>query len=116
MKHHYQDLKIWQNSIELSYDVYKLIENFPQKYWSLADQLRRAIVSVPSNIAEWSGRWGKKEFAQFLWYARWSLWEVDTQLILAEKFQLIQKATLDTIRPRIEEIGKMISWLIHTLE
>ena len=87
MKDH-KDLDVWKQSIVLVEDIYALTKNFPsdEKY-GLSSQIKRAVVSVPSNIAEGAGRKGDKEFIQFLYIAMGSLSELETQLILANRLQ-----------------------------
>lgn len=82
----YKDLIVWQKSIDLVVEIYRLITKFPKaETYGLSDQLKRAAVSVPSNIAEGQSRKSEMEFYRFLCYARGSLAEVDTQLIIAQK-------------------------------
>ena len=74
--YHFEKLEIWQKAVNLVDEIYNVTENFPEKEkFALADQLRRATVSIPSNIAEGSGRNSKKEFIQFLSITRGSLYE-----------------------------------------
>ena len=83
----YRDLVVWQNSIKIAKAVYRLTEKFPKnETYALADQIRRAAVSVPSNIAEGQARKSPGDFRRFLYIALGSLAEVDTQLVLAQEF------------------------------
>jgi four helix bundle protein len=80
----YRELIVWQEGIKLAKAVYKLTEKFPrQETYALADQIRRAVVSVPSNIAEGQARKSTRDFRRFLHISLSSLAEVDTQLVLA---------------------------------
>jgi four helix bundle protein len=80
----YRDIKAWQKAIELVVEIYSCTRNFPrEKIYGLANQLRRAAVSVASNIAEGKGRRTDKEFLLFLHHARGSVFEVETQLTIA---------------------------------
>ncbi|MFB6262913.1 MAG: four helix bundle protein [Bradymonadaceae bacterium] len=80
------DLKVWQLGMRLARQVYAMTEEFPQsERYELASQLRRAATSVPSNIAEGSARRTDRDFLRFLYQARGSLVELDTQMHLAEK-------------------------------
>jgi len=82
----YRDLMVWQKAIELAVLAYRLTEGFPRReIYGLASQMRRAGVSVPSNIAEGYGRASRREYLQFLSIAQGSLKELETQTILAEK-------------------------------
>ena len=77
----FRDLRVWQQAIEMALAVYRGTERFPKhELYGLAQQMRRAAVSVPSNIAEGKGRWSDKEFRQFLFHARGSLLELETNL------------------------------------
>ena len=82
--HHYSDLIVWQKAMDLVVHVYEVTESFPQReVFGLTNQVRRAAVSIPSNIAEGQGRGTTKDFLHFLAIARGSLQEVETQLLLA---------------------------------
>jgi four helix bundle protein len=86
MKTTHKDLKIWQNSIQLVIEVYNLTRAFPkEELYGLSSQMRRAAISVPSNIAEGAARKNKTEYLQFLYISLGSLSELETQLIIAEK-------------------------------
>lgn len=81
---HYSDLIVWQKAMDLVVHVYEVTESFPQReVFGLTNQVRRAAVSIPSNIAEGQGRGTTKDFLHFLAIARGSLQEVETQLLLA---------------------------------
>ena len=95
----YKDLKIWIKGIELVELIYKVSNNFPRnEQYGLTGQLRRSAVSVPSNIAEGWGRGYNANFLQFIKIARGSLYEVETQLIIANKIQLINQEDFDLIQ------------------
>ena len=82
----HKDLKVWQESMDLVIQIYKLVENFPKhEIYGLSSQIRRAAVSIPSNIAEGAGRSGEKEFIRFLYIALGSLSEVETQLEISQR-------------------------------
>jgi four helix bundle protein len=112
----YQDLIVWQKSIELVKYCYDLTEIFPQReIYGLSQQLRRAAVSIPSNVAEGNGRESIKEYIYFLNISRGSLKEVETQLIISEKLGFIQKTQLAEILKKTDEIGRMLNSLIRSL-
>jgi four helix bundle protein len=93
MSSSYRDLRVWQKSMDLAEHVYRLTENFPRaEIYGLTSQLRRAAVSIPSNIAEGQGRTSKGEFRLFLGNARGSLLEVETQLMLANRMAYLNGA------------------------
>lgn len=111
MKDH-KDLDVWKQSMVLVEDIYTLTKNFPsdEKY-GLSSQIKRAVVSVPSNIAEGAGRKGDKEFIQFLYIAMGSLSELETQLILANRLQFTN--SVESYLSQIEKIKKMLFGLIR---
>ena len=93
---------VWQDSIQLAKVIYKLTEKFPKhETYALADQIRRAAVSVPSNIAEGQARKAPGDFRRFLHIALGSLAEVDTQLVLAQEFGYLQKSDVDELFEQI---------------
>jgi len=111
----HKDLKVWQEAMNLVVVIYEISENFPSKeIYGLTSQLRRASISVPSNIAEGAGRKGKKEFARFLYIALGSLSELETQLEIASRLTYMNEE--ETISQRIYFIRKMLSNLIKSLD
>lgn len=108
----YKNLDLWNLAMELVFDIYRLTGKFPahEKY-GLGDQLRRAAVSIPSNIAEGSARNTKKEFANFLYIAQGSLSELDTQIEIAKGLNYIDIDEYNAIEEKIDRIGKMITGL-----
>lgn len=110
----HKDLKVWQEAMGLVEDVYKLTAKFPKdEMFGLTSQLKRASISIPSNIAEGAGRRGKKEFQRFLYIALGSLSEVDTQLEIAIRLSFWKKD--DEVFKRIYFIKNMIVKLIASL-
>lgn len=112
-----EELQIWRDSINLAKIVYFMIinnEKFKRDYW-LRDQIQRCAVSVASNIAEWYNRWSDKEFLRFLYIARWSIWELKTQLIICKEIWYINEEELDNISQEIIKIHKMLNWFINKL-
>jgi len=116
MKTH-KDLEVWKKSIDLVTIIYELTKDFPkEEMYGLTNQIRRAAVSIPSNIAEGAARQSKKEFTQFLYVALGSAMEVETQLIISMNLGYIaQKKQLEIIN-EINSIGKMINGLITYLK
>lgn len=105
--HKYKDLKVWQKALELTKLIYGITRNFPtEEKFGLTNQIRRASVSIPSNIAEGAGRNSDKEFIQFLAIAAGSCYEVETQLIIA--IELKYTAEAEEVSKLIEEIQKML--------
>ena len=112
----YRDLSVWQKSMELTVESYKLVKLLPkEEIYALSDQIRRAAVSIPSNIAEGQSRSKTKEFIQFLSIARGSNSELFTQLLICEKVgYLTEKQTLYA-KSLSSEISKMLVSLINKL-
>lgn len=106
----FEKLDVWQKSRQLVVQVYKLLEKFPdEEKYALCDQLRRAVISVPSNIAEGSGRMAKKESIHFLEIAYGSLMEVYCQLQLAVDLDYISKEDFTQIKSLIYTVSKLLS-------
>jgi four helix bundle protein len=109
--HNFKELQIWKRSIDLAVDVYKLISHFPvEEKYGLTSQCRRSAVSIPSNIAEGSGRGTNKDFSRFLDISLGSSFELETQLILAENLFIDTDELENTnrINSELTEIQKMI--------
>lgn len=105
----YRELMVWQKAMELAVLVYRLTETFPKReIYGLASQLRRAGVSVPSNIAEGYGRASRREYLQFLSIAQGSLKELETQVLLAERLTFATTAQAARVLSQAEAIGKML--------
>jgi four helix bundle protein len=114
----YKDLLIWQKGIELTEKVYQLVKSFPnEELYALTSQIKRCTISIPSNIAEGYGRKSTKNYIQFLRISRGSLFELETQLIIANKLNYItDKEIADTIFNLIAEEGKMLNSFIKKLD
>lgn len=112
----YQDIETWQKARELTNQIYLLTSRGEfHKDYALIDQLRRACISVMSNIAEGFERSRPKEFVQFLLYAKGSTGEISTQLIIAADQQYVNSAEYEQLSALTDEIGKMIGGLIAYL-
>ena len=112
----YQDLDVWRDGIGLVRDIYVLAQSWPSdERFGLISQIRRAAVSVPSNIAEGWGRHKRGEFDQFLRYARGSLFEVDTQLVIAVEVGIAQQREVDDLRQRIDVLSRRLGALRRSL-
>ncbi|NDF61090.1 MAG: four helix bundle protein [Crocinitomicaceae bacterium] len=114
----YKDLLIWQKGIEITEKVYLITNNFPQnELFSLTNQIRRASVSISSNIAEGFGRNSTKSYMNFLKISRGSLYELETQLIIADRLNYMSGNELfKSINDLLSEEGKMINSYINKLE
>jgi four helix bundle protein len=111
----FRDLIVWRKSIDLVTDVYRLSSKFPKhEIFALSLQIRRAAVSIPSNIAEGEGRKTATELSPFLRVAQGSLAELQTQLIIAQRLNYISGDDLSAIDRRIEEIGKLLYGLLRS--
>jgi four helix bundle protein len=114
----YKDLLIWQKGIRIVILVYKLVKKFPEdERFALTSQLKRASVSIPSNIAEGFGRNSDKSFSYFLDIAKGSLNEIETQLIISKELDFVKDETLfDELILMIQEESKMIYSFSKTLK
>ena len=113
----YKELITWQKGMLLAEELYKITAMLPkEERFGLSDQLRRAGVSIPSNVAEGFGRESSNEYVRFLKIARGSLYEVETQLYLCINVGLIQKSQTASAFALCAEIGKMLTTTIRTLQ
>lgn len=112
----FQDLKVWQKSHNFVLQIYNLTNSFKidEKY-RLTDQLNRAAISIPTNIAEGMGRYSKKEFIKFLIISRGSTEECKYLLLLARDLKYIDSNLYDKFLKMLDEIGKMLNGLINSL-
>ena len=111
----HRDLRVWQDAMALVRKVYVVTRDFPKdEQYGLSSQLRRAAVSVPSNIAEGAARTGKKEFARFLSVARGSLTEVETQILIAKDLGYLTEE--GGILASVSDLLRSISALMKSLE
>ena len=114
MKEGFKSLIVWQKSLALAKEVYRLTDLLPpRENYALADQMRRCAISVPSNIAEGSRRNSKKEFAHFIAIAHGSLAELETQVFIATDHY--QKISFTTLEKLIDETSRMLLVLGRTL-
>lgn len=113
----YKDLTVWQKSIELVIEIYKLTDNFSkEEIYGLTSQIRRAAVSLPSNIAEGKMRGGNLEFKRFLYIAFASGAELETQIIISKKLPKNANLDYNKVDSLLEEIMRMLNKLISQLE
>ena len=113
----YRDLQVWQKSMNLAFSIYENVKELPkEEIYGLSTQMRRAAVSIPSNIAEGHQRSSTKEYIHFLLIARGSLGELETQLLLCEGLNYLKNDTIQSIMAQCEEIGKMLTTLIRILQ
>ncbi|MFQ5976273.1 MAG: four helix bundle protein [Candidatus Hydrothermarchaeales archaeon] len=113
----YRDLKVWEKSYNLCLEVYKLLKKLPvEERYGLSLQMRRSVVSIPSNIAEGYGRRGKQEYIHYLYVAYGSYCELETQLLLASDLGYIEKETFEKIFEQAREVERMLKALIDSLD
>lgn len=112
----FMDLEVWRTAMDLVTSIYRLSTRFPKdEMYGLTSQLRRAAVSVPSNIAEGKGRSSDRELIQFLCHARGSLFEVETQLEIAERLTYVTKEESDPLRREATRVAQMLNGLIRSV-
>ena len=112
----YRDLVVWKRSIELVKETYKLMRFLPkEETYALSNQIRRAVVSIPSNIAEGNGRASSKDYARFLSMARGSKYELETQLLICVELCYLTQEQITHAMNLSEEIGRMLNVLIAKL-
>jgi four helix bundle protein len=113
----YRDLKAWQFGMALARQVYAATKSFPRdEQYGLSLQMRRAVVSVPSNIAEGYGRGSRRDYVNFLHTARGSLYEVETQMLLAADLGYLSKAAADQLAAYAGDCSRVLNGLIASLK
>ena len=116
MNKSYRDLLVWQKGIDLCELIYRASTEFPRyELYGLTSQIRRAAVSVPSNIAEGAGRITKGEFIQAIGHARGSLLEIETQLIISRRLGYLENKRSQDLLETANEVGKLANGLIRSL-
>jgi len=116
MAHSYRELRVWQKAIELVTAIYRHTKQFPKdELYGLTSQMRRAAVSVPSNIAEGQGRLSKREFRHFLSQAFCSLLELETQIVIAWNLQYLPRAATDELLDQSGTVKGMLSGLMQAV-
>jgi four helix bundle protein len=110
----YKELRVWQDAMQLAVAICQATESFPKhEMYGLTNQLRRAAVSVQSNIAEGKGRHTSKEFTQFLFHARGSVLEVETQGMLAERLEYLSQDKGKALLDRTASVARSLNALIN---
>ena len=113
----FRDLSVWKKSMQMAVAVYRLTEGFPkEEIYGLTSQMRRAAVSIPSNIAEGHGRLGSNEYRQFLGVARGSNFELQTQLEIARALGKGDCKLIDEAEGLSHEVGKMIYGILGAIK
>ena len=117
MSESYRDLIAWQKARVLALEVYRTSRTFPKdEMYGLTSQMRRAAVSVPSNIAEGKGRHSTKELVQFLFRARGSLLELQTQLSIAHELEYMNMVAFKDLNELTDEVGRVLNGLINRFQ
>jgi four helix bundle protein len=113
MASYYRQLEAWKRAYELNKTLHNTLKKFPkEEQFALTDQIRRAWLSIISNIAEWHGRSGNAEYNHFMNMARWSAMEIETQILLAKDFWYIPENEEQEIQNLISEIIRMLYGMI----
>ncbi|MCS4302916.1 four helix bundle protein [Chryseobacterium sp. BIGb0232] len=113
----FKELLVWQKSIDFVTEIYKITDAFPKSgVYGLTSQIRRAAVSIPSNIAEGNSRRSKPDYLQFLKISRGSCAEVETQLVISKNLIFFSEEDYLKLNQEIIEITKMLNGLINSLQ
>jgi len=111
----YRDLIVWQKAMEAAAEIYRISKKLPiEELYILSNQMRRAAISIPSNIAEGQARNSKKEFIRFLSIAQGSRSELETQLLLSVKVGYLSDSDIEMVMGLLGETGKLLTSLIHS--
>lgn len=110
----FKNLDVWNRAIKIAKKIYEVVDEFPKKEdWALSSQMRRAVVSISSNIAEGCGRRTDKDTVQFLYIAMGSLREVESQMYIAKEFGYVSENVLKEVSEELVGIGKQLYGLIN---
>ena len=113
----FRKLEVWNYALDLVERVYAISQSFPKnEEYGLALQMRKAAVSIPSNIAEGNGRWYSKDYVRFLYMSRGSLMELLTQIEIARRLGYLSKRDYDDLLERIKKIHMMLNRLINSIK
>jgi len=117
MAQHYKDLIAWRKAMDLVSAIYDVTDTFPKREtYSLTDQIRRAAVSIPSNIAEGQAHYSNREFLHFLRHSRGSLAELETQLLIAQRRNYLSEPKATELLKQADELSRILSGLINSLK
>ncbi len=112
----YRELVVWQKAMDLVESVYRATHGFPkEELYCLTSQIRRAAISIPSNIAEGQGRRTTRDFLYFLSVARGSLKELETQVLIAERLQYLDQEQRSRLIQQADEVSRLLSGLTNSL-
>jgi four helix bundle protein len=114
--HSYRDLRIWQEAVDLALVIYRVTAKFPKhELYGLTSQMRRAAVSISSNIAEGKGHSSDGDFARFLFHSRGSLLELQTQIVIAKKLDYLAKDEAEKLVCVTDDLGRRLNGLIQAV-
>ena len=112
----HRKLILWQKSVEFILELYKTLKSFPvEERYGIISQMQRASISIPSNIAEGAARRSRKEYLQFLYTARGSISELDTQLEISFRLNYLKHQEYKSLQDKLDELSKMMNGLISSL-
>ena len=112
---HHKDMEVWKQAMELVYQVYKIVETFPkEELYGLTSQIKRCVISIPSNIAEGCGRFSNKETSRFITISLGSLAELDTQLLIAQHLHFFDDIT--EVSKQVDKVNALLVGLKKYLE
>lgn len=113
----YEDLRVWMLGVQVAEEVYRITASFPDgERFGLTSQLRRAAVSIPSNIAEGWGRGSRADYRRFVLHARGSLYEVETQLLLAQRLGILSQDEYAALRKQTQGLSRQLHALVRALD
>ena len=117
MAQHYKDLIAWRKAMDLVNAIYDVTDLFPKRETdSLTDQIRRAAVSIPSNIAEGQAHYSNREFLHYLRHSRGSLAELETQILIAQRRNYLSEPQVTQILEKADELSRILSGLVNSLK
>jgi four helix bundle protein len=112
----FKDLRVWRKSMELAVEVYEVTKRFPNcELYGLTNQIRRAAISVPSNIAEGKGHHSEREFKNYLYHARGSLLELQTRLMIARELHYVSASDAEPVLEHADALGRGLNSLINSM-
>lgn len=112
---HHKDMEVWKQAMELVFQVYKIVETFPkEELYGLTSQIKRCVISIPSNIAEGCGRFSNKETSRFITISLGSLAELDTQLLIAQHLHFVDDIT--EVSKQVDKVNALLVGLKKYLE
>ena len=116
MSSSFRDLRVWQHALDFAVQIYRETESFPKsEVYGLSQQMRRAAVSIPSNIAEGKGHSSDKDFRRFLFHARGSLMELETQILLAARLQYLSEEQAQGLQTSAIQVARSLAGLLNAL-